>query len=1254
MTWDFETGSGRLQEANVVHTSMIDPDVSPVANVLNPLGAMSPLRLLCAFAMLAATSFSHRLSAQIPAAVATTQSTLAAGVSAGRAVVDACGDVYVNQNGGTNSIIEIQAGTGSIITVATDTQGYNGGQALYMDLAKKYLYYPDTTAYYTQHFVQLPIVNCLPGTPNLTFAGDFGGLVGYYYGTASDITGDAAGDVFFTTTAGNNKNIYQSAYTAGTPGTYTESLRFTHANNVNSIASDASGNLYFVDNKTADVYLLSKGATAATIFVPAASFKSIAGLTFDPQGNLYLADTGKSLVFEVPVEAGALNPAHLYAVASSALVANVAVDGLHNIFLSNYYPGATELRANSVLVANTSVGKIGTASINYVFNTSVTPTSITTVTGTGASSTFTPGTGCAVGTAYAALSTCSLNVNFTPTAVGLQTGAVSFISAAGTLQTALAGDGMGGAITVDPGLVTPLTSTLTAPSGVTVDNLGNLYVTDTVANTLTKFPGGASGAPTPVATGTITLSAPQAVAVDNVGDIFIADTGNSRIVEIPVVNGVLTNAASFVLALKLNKPQGVAVDGAGDLLVADTGDNAFVFVPNLGGSLNVASSGSYGVGLKSPSALTVDANGNVFVAETGNNDVLEFAAPLGSAAQIVVASSLSSPSGLATDASGSLFVADSGSGNVFRYPNFGGNFGTGTLAGSTVSTPTGVATDAGGNLYVSDNAHGAVDYIARVQATADFKTYNVGATSNPITVAVYNSGNAPLTFASPSFTASGQTNAGFTVTNDGCAGKSDLPGGSCPFSATFTPPVAEVAAKEVLTFNSDAAAGKASLTLLGTGAKITATATALALTSPSAGTQINAGAPVTFNATINVGAGTLPATGKITFTVNGITAGIVTVANNAATITIKNGLPGGNPDVIAAYYSGDGVNYSGSDATLNETVVALPDSVSLIAITPYTNPQSANDSASNSKGPAVPLVATIVPSGTIAAGGFVTFYAGTNIIGIASVLPGPGGVYVAKLTTTGLRAGTSNAGENGSYLTAYSLSAVYSGDNIYGPSTSGSVPVTIVGANTIANKANTTGATFTISPSMPSIVVNSTTAGTQASGSTVLTITSYGGWAGVLNFTCSGLPAYSNCAPFPGAPLVSLSTAAAPLAPTTVSFIINTNVAPVVPTAASILWWFSALGGFTLFALRRRVRGFGYGRSGHLLTILGIGTLTAVSICGVTGCSSGKSSFITPAGTSNVTVTVNAVQNLVGSTTGQVLATPDVNVPPFTIALTVK
>ena len=84
----------------------------------------------------------------------------------------------------------------------------------------------------------------------------------------------------------------------------------------------------------------------------------------------------------------------------------------------------------------------------------------------------------------------------------------------------------------------------------------------------------------------------------------------------------------------------------------------------------------------------------------------------------------------------------------------------------------------------------------------------------------------------------------------------------------------------------------------------------------------------------------------------------------------------------------------------------------------------------------------------------------------------------------------------------------------------------------------------------PTITVTSTKAGGPASGSTTLTLNSYGGYNGILNFTCSGLPAYAQCAPYPGYPTVVPSTPAKNVVPATVDFIINTNVAPTPPTGA--------------------------------------------------------------------------------------------------------
>ena len=560
----------RFQEATAVHNSSFRGFVPGTMRQKNSVSSVVCARrrqslaggLTAAAVLLAAAA--APLAAQVPAVVATNTITLATGFSAGPAVTDACGNVYVYEGGGTG-VVQINAVTGIVTVVAKNTQGYtSSGQALYMDPAKQNLYYPDFSNFYTTHFIQQPINNCAPGTPNATFGGNLGNLGNYYWGTVMDVAGDAAGNVYFTTTANVQKAIYKETLVAGT-NTYTDTQIITWKNNMSHIAADAAGDVFFVDQSTSDVYELPiTGTTYAStpiILVPASHFGSISGLSLDPLGNLYITDVTNNLIFEVPLEKGALNPTDLYATASIGVPFKVAVDASHIIYLSNYGPGAAKLTAGSALFPATAVGSTSANStLTYVFNSAVTPTAIKTYAGTAATTRFTPSGGtCVMGTAQPALSTCTVTATFSPSAVGLRTGALVFSYATGSLTSNLAGVSNGAAATIDPGTVVPSTTALTSPFGITVDNVGNVFVTDTSANTLTEFAAGFGGAGTAISTGTFKLSGPKAVAVDASGDIFIADTGNNRILEIPVIAGVLTPASTFALPLTPKSPQGVAV-----------------------------------------------------------------------------------------------------------------------------------------------------------------------------------------------------------------------------------------------------------------------------------------------------------------------------------------------------------------------------------------------------------------------------------------------------------------------------------------------------------------------------------------------------------------------------------------------------------------------------------------------------------------------------------------------------------------------
>lgn len=1227
------------------------------------------------------------IEAQVPAVVSSSPVNLtpSGGFNPGPQVVDSCGNVYVNQSG---SVVRIAAGTGTQTTVAPNTQGYGGPNAIAIDSTKTNLYFAYGAVWYSSTFGTVTLNSCTPSGIT-AFGSSASGLFSYYYGTASSIAVDGYGDVFFTPTQGPGPYKIAEIPCATAPATActapptgNPSLALSSwPKTITSLAADSTGNIYFTDSSPA-VYELKAPYTAAPVLIGSGAFTDPIGVSFDPAGNLYVSDAvsypsspyyatnDTSVVYEIPLESSALNPADKFVVVNNVGFAfPVAVDASQSIYYTSYPPATnlTKQVIGSVSLPATSIGQTSASTpLNYVFNASVTPATIKIDTGTATSTVFAnAGGGCTAGTTYTSGQSCTVNLTYKPSAAGLQTGAAILSDSAGAaLSTAaVSAIGNGSAVTIDPGTLLPLTGTFKTPKGATTDSQGNVYVADAGNNTIIEFIAGSSIG-TVLSTGALKLNGPSGVAVDYIGNIFISDSGNNRILEVPVVNGMLAPAATAALSLSLKNPGGLSFDGIGNLYIADTGNNRLLFVPRINGSLDTSAPDTYGSGFSGPLAVAVDSNRNVYVADTGNNTVEELPGPIGSQAQVKVVTGLNGPTGLATDASGSLYVVDAGNASIYKFPSLSGTLGSKTLVGGSIAAPYGVTIDSVGNLYATDNVNAVVDQIARVQATLPFGSWNVNTTSTPLTASVSNSGNLALTFPSPSFSIAGNTAAGFSVTSDGCASAGTIStGNSCNITATFTPPTTELNAQETLTLLGNETNGTATISLVGTGAHITPSTLTLVLTSPTAGKPLNAGAAVSFSATVGTGSNTAAPGGSVKFFVNGTQVGTSPVTNGVATITLPNGLPGGTV-VVSAVYSGDEINYSGSSASITETVIALPDSLTLVALTPYTNPASANDNSANATGPSIPLVATLTPSTSVIPGGTVSFYSGTaanpTLLGLASVMAAGGGTFTATLNEDSLRAGTTNVVENNSTLSNFSVFAVYSGDNSYGPSTSNTTTFAIVApplklpacatATPATCETNTTGATFTITPTNPSITVTSSKLTGQGTGSTVLTINSYGGWTGVLNFTCSGLPAYATCAPYPGGPVATASTPAAPTLPTTVQFFINTNVQPTPPTASGFIWWMSGVFGMMLLITRRRMKRFGFGGVG---TALALTLLIIASIVGATGCGSAVAHDMTPAGTSNVTVTLHAAQQ-VSQTTNESVQLPDSNVGSFTIALTVQ
>jgi DNA-binding beta-propeller fold protein YncE len=122
-------------------------------------------------------------------------------------------------------------------------------------------------------------------------------------------------------------------------------------------------------------------------------------------------------------------------------------------------------------------------------------------------------------------------------------------------------------VTVYPTLSTVISSGLSSPSGVAVDNAGNVYIADYGSNSIKKLTASSWVITTLVSYG---LNGPIGVAVDNAGNVYIADFNSNAIKKWTASTGVV----STLVSTGLNGPIGVAVDNAGNVYIADSNNNA--------------------------------------------------------------------------------------------------------------------------------------------------------------------------------------------------------------------------------------------------------------------------------------------------------------------------------------------------------------------------------------------------------------------------------------------------------------------------------------------------------------------------------------------------------------------------------------------------------------------------------------------------------------------------------------------------------
>ena len=286
------------------------------------------------------------------------------------------------------------------------------------------------------------------------------------------------------------------------------------------------------------------------------------------------------------------------------------------------------------------------------------------------------------------------------------------------------------------------------PTGVAVDNEGNVYVADSHNNLIRKVtPDGivstfAGSGRVNAADGRGTeasFSYPYGLATDEKGNLFVADTHHNLIRKISP-DGVVTTVAGNKpdnkemekdSSLRFDNPVSVAVDKDENIFVVDCYNDKIKKITPRGIITTFAGSGmpghSDGIGTKAsfylPGGVTVDSSGNVFVADTYNNMIRKIT-PDGVVTTLAgqntrgfvdekgSSAAFSHPQGIAIDKNGNLFVADvynnrirkiTPNGNVTTIAGSGARgYKNGRNTIATFNGPYGIAVSRDGSIYVAD------------------------------------------------------------------------------------------------------------------------------------------------------------------------------------------------------------------------------------------------------------------------------------------------------------------------------------------------------------------------------------------------------------------------------------------------------------------------------------------------------------------------------------------------------------------------
>jgi trimeric autotransporter adhesin len=562
-----------------------------------------------------------------------------------------------------------------IQTVAGTNDTGNGDNALSTALSQPEgiavdgsgnVYFADAAVHLVRKIAPGGSIQTIAGTGVAGFAGDGGpasaALLNQPYGLALDPAGNlyiadlgnarvrkVAVDGTIQTVAGGGA-LPATSTGQGGPST---SVQLVQPRNV---ALGGDGSLYISDFGANQVYqvattgilsLMAGTGTAGYSGVGTsallAELNAPAGLTVDPTGALYIADSGNNRVRKV-YNGVIIN------VFNTPAPTGVALDstGMLYVAAASYFGTVVEPIPGISSARDLTLDSSGNIYVTSGAFVSEIPTSgvVTNIAGNGASMYFGGDGGPAI--------TAQL---YSPSQIAVDSAGNWFIS--DTFNNRIRMVTPAGVISTFAGTGDP--AQLNSPRGIAIDGSNNLYIADSGNNDVREIT--PSGITTTVAS---QLNNPLSVAIDAQGSVYIADSGNNRIVQVTPSGTTSTFAA-------INGPLAVAVDALGDVMVADATQ---IWKVTSDGTASPAITSVIG-GLTSPSGLAFASDGSLLIADTGANvirqlstsGVLATIAGTGTAGfsgdgGSALVAQLNAPSGIALGANGTILVADSGNNRI--------------------------------------------------------------------------------------------------------------------------------------------------------------------------------------------------------------------------------------------------------------------------------------------------------------------------------------------------------------------------------------------------------------------------------------------------------------------------------------------------------------------------------------------------------------------------------------------------------------